>query len=240
MIYRPDPSQPPLMWQEAPDAIVADPHTGTSHGGAQTRRRPRCDRGHHESVPRRPVLRQAELGASRRPSTTTILNVINSYEERPFGTVLQMALNYAIGHLYNQATDQSSIFCAELVAHHVPGARTARHVTPAELVLAEQFRIPTPSTPFPGSRACRSRAPIELSVPNDGGADVAVAIDVEMTTWPAGPLAPDQLPMPPVLSQAVGEVIRRRPAAPSPYPHVDATNAIAVTASRVVSEGSYT
>jgi hypothetical protein len=48
-------------------------------------------------------------------------------------------------------------------------------------------------------------APIALTVPNDGGADVAVAIDVEMTTWPAGPLAPDQLPMPPKLSHEMAK-----------------------------------
>src|SRR5580692_1005911 len=115
MIYRPDPSQPPLMWQEAPDAIVADPHTGTSHGGAQlgdALGATEVITNKYKDVPYYVPLNW------ERPGTLNpaMLNVINSYEERPFGTVLQMALNYVIGHFYNQATDQSSLYCAELVA----------------------------------------------------------------------------------------------------------------------------
>ena len=203
MIYRPDPSQPPLMWQEAPDAIVSDPHTGTSHGGAQI----------GDALGATEVITNQYLDVPyyvklnwERPGTLNdaILNVINSYEERPFGSVLQMALNYAIGHLYNQGTDQTSIFCAELVAitYQALGLLDASH--PPNWYSPNSFG-PNPMDPVPWLQGVSLAAPIELTVPNDGGADVAVAIDVEMTAWPAGPLAPDQLPMPPVLNQQVAK-----------------------------------
>jgi hypothetical protein len=203
MIYRPDPSQPPLMWQEAPDGIVTDPHTGSLHGGAQL----------GDALGATEVITNQYLDVPyyvklnwERPGTLndTILNVINSYEQRPFGSVLQMALNYAIGHLYNQGTDETSIFCAELVAitFQALGLLDASH--PPNWYSPNSFG-PSPLDPVPWLQGVSLAAPIELSVPNDGGADVAVAIDVEMTTWPAGPLAPDQLPMPPVLSQALAK-----------------------------------
>jgi hypothetical protein len=132
------------------------------------------------------------------------LDVINAYEERSFGTVLQMALNYAIGHLYDQATDQTSIFCAELVAitYQALGLLNTSH--PPNWYSPNSFG-PNPIDPVPWLQGVTLSAPIALTVPNDGGADVAVAIDVEMTAWPAGPLAPDQLPMPPKLNQKLAK-----------------------------------
>jgi hypothetical protein len=202
MIYQPDPSQPPLMWQEAPDGIVNDPHTGTLHGGAQL----------GDALGATEIITNQYLDVPyyvklnwERPSTLnqTILDVINNYEERPFGTVLQMALNYAIGHFYDQATDQSSIFCAELVAITFQALGLLDTSHPPNWYSPNSYGT-DPIDPVPWLGGVTLNTPIELSVPS-GGADVAVAIDVEMTTWPAGQLAPDQLPMPPKLSHELAK-----------------------------------
>ena len=144
----------------------------------------------------------------------TILNVINSYEERPFGSVLQMALNYAIGHLYNQGTDQTSIFCAELVAitYQALGLLDTSH--PPNWYSPNSFG-PNPLDPIPWLQGVSLAAPIELSVPNDGGADVAVAIDVEMTTWPAGSARSRSVADASCAEPPVNEVARPRRDGPS-------------------------
>jgi hypothetical protein len=197
MIYRPDPSQPPLMWQEAPDAIVADPHTGTSHGGAQlgdALSATEVITNQYKDVPYYVKLNWT------RPSTLNqdILNVINAYEERPFGTVLQMALNYAIGHFYNQATEQSSLFCAELVAQTFQTLNLLDTSHPPNWYSPNSFG-PNPIDPPPWLDGVTLGTPIELSVPASGPAPAEMANTAN--TWPAGPLAPSTLPMPPKLSK---------------------------------------
>jgi hypothetical protein len=199
MIYRPDMSQPPLMWQEAPDGIVTDPHTGTLHGGAQL----------GDALEATEVITNKYLDVPyyvklnwERPSTLnqTILEVINGYENRPFGTVLQMALNYAIGHFYDQATDQTSLFCAELVAvtYQALGLLNTSH--PPNWYSPNSF-VPNPIDPVPWLGGVSLNTGIELSVPASAAIDGAVKpMAATSSNWPAGPLAPSQLPMPPKLS----------------------------------------
>jgi len=126
----------------------------------------------------------------------TMLNVINAYENRPFGSVLQMALNYAIGHLYNQATDQSSMYCAELVAltYQSLGLLDTSH--PPNWYSPNSFGA-NPIDPVPWLGGVSLATPMELTVPSSAVAEAAVAM---RTNWPAGALAPEQLPMPPRLS----------------------------------------
>ena len=155
MIYRPDPSQPPLMWQEAPDAIVADPHTGTSHGGAQ--------------------LGDA-LGATE--------VITNQYKDVPYYVKLNWdsSVDPQSGHperhqrlrgeaLRYRAADGAQLRDRPLLqpgdrtefpllrgvgGADVSNARPSRHVTPAELVLPEQFwSQPDRSTALVGRRDAR-------------------------------------------------------------------------------------
>jgi hypothetical protein len=193
MVYRPDPTLPPLMWQEAPSPIVTDPHTGSSHGGAQL----------GDALAATEVITNQYLDVPyfvklnwERPATldAAFLEIITEYESRPFGTVLQMALNYALGHLYGQATDQSSMFCAELVAQTFQTLGLLDGSHPANWYSPNSF-IPTPFDAVPWQGGVTLNAPILLSVPSSG----AVSVDVETPNWPAGLLAPDQLSMPPKL-----------------------------------------
>jgi len=157
MIYRPDPTQPPLMWQEAPEAIVPDPHTGTSHSGAQLGDAKQATIEINTAY--KDVPYYVKLNWDR-PSTlnATMLKVLTQYEETPFGSVLQMALNYALGHLYGQATEQDFIYCAELVAltfqaiDVLDGSHPANWYSPIVL-----DRVP--STPFRGWAARPSTCP---------------------------------------------------------------------------------
>jgi hypothetical protein len=194
MIYRPDPTQPPLMWQEAPEAIVPDPHTGTSHSGAQLGDAARATTEINSTF--KDVPYYVKLNWDR-PSTlnATMLNVVNQYEGTAFGSVLQMALNYALGHLYGQATEQDFIYCAELVAltFQAIGVLDASH--PANWYSPNSFG-PSPLDPIPWLDGASVDLPVEIVLPSTGAAG---ALATAGTTWPAGSLAPTQLPMPPVL-----------------------------------------
>lgn len=197
MIYRPDPSQPPLLWQEAPESIAPDPHTGTSHPGAQLGDALQATTNINTTFKDVPYYVKLNW---ERPSTVDadFLNVITSYEGRPFGSVLQMALNYALGHLYNQATDQSAIYCAELVAltFQALGALDASH--PANWYSPNSFD-PAPIDPIPWLGGASLDVPVEILLTNSS----PTLEGMSATTWPAGSLAPEQLAMPPVLSRDV-------------------------------------
>ena len=198
MIYRPDTSQPPLMWQEAPDAIVVDPHTGTSHGGAQlgdALAATEVITNQYKDVPYYVKLNWERPG-SLNPA---MLDVVNEYENRPFGTVLQMALNYAIGHLYNQATDQSAVYCAELVVSTYQSIGLLDESHPPNWYSPNSF-APNSIDHIPWLQGVSLATPIELSVPSSGVAAAAVR-----GNWPAGALAPDQLPMPPKLNSELAK-----------------------------------
>jgi hypothetical protein len=197
MIYRPDPSQPPLMWQEAPESIAPDPHTGTSHPGAQLGDALQATTNINTTFKDVPYF--VKLNWQRTPSVDAdFLNVITAYEGRPFGSVLQMALNYALGHLYNQATDQSAIYCAELVAltFQALGVLDATH--PPNWYSPNSFG-PNPSEPIPWLGGALVDVPVEIVLSNAATSGAST----EKTNWPAGSLAPDVLAMPPVLSRDV-------------------------------------
>jgi hypothetical protein len=193
MIYRPDPSQPPLMWQEAPEAIVPDPHTGTSHTGAQLGDAENATTEINTAF--KDVPYYVKLNWDR-PSTLneTILNVINQYEQTPFGSVLQMALNYALGHLYNQATELDSIYCAELVAltYQAIGVLDSSH--PPNWYSPNSFG-PSPMDPIPWLNGASVNVPVEIILSPSSTASLGATA----SNWPAGALAPNQLSMPPVL-----------------------------------------
>jgi hypothetical protein len=192
MIYRPDPTQPPLMWQEAPEAIVPDPHTGTSHTGAQLGDAFQATTEINTAF--KDVPYYVKLNWDRPPTLdATILNVINQYEQTPFGSVLQMALNYALGHLYNQATEQDSIYCAELVALTFQAIGVLDSSHPANWYSPNSFG-PSPVDTIPWLGGASVDVPVEIVLsPSSTAARATTA-----STWPAGSLAPDQLAMPPV------------------------------------------
>ncbi len=192
MIYRPDPSQPPLMWQEAPEAIVPDPHTGTSHTGAQLGDAEQATIEINTAFKDVPYYVKLNW---ERPSTLneTILNVINQYEQTPFGSVLQMALNYALGHLYNQATQQDSIYCAELVALTFQAIGVLDTSHPPNWYSPNSFG-PSPVDPIPWLNGASVDVPVEITLSTGSPTSLAAPA----TNWPAGSLAPSQLSMPPV------------------------------------------
>jgi hypothetical protein len=192
MIYRPDPSQPPLMWQEAPEAIVPDPHTGTSHTGAQLGDAEQATIEINTAFKDVPYYVKLNW---ERPSTLneTILNVINKYEQTPFGSVLQMALNYALGHLYNQATEQDSIYCAELVALTFQAIGVLDTSHPPNWYSPNSFG-PSPVDPIPWLNGASVDVPVEITLTSSSAASLAATTP----SWPAGSLAPSQLAMPPV------------------------------------------
>ncbi|HTT59414.1 MAG TPA: hypothetical protein VMF33_05150 [Acidimicrobiales bacterium] len=198
MIYRPDPTQAPQLWQEAPKSIVRDPHTGTSHGGAQL--------GDAFAATSEIYLKYHDTPYYvklnwERPSTLaqTVLDVVNKYEERPFGTVLEMALNYALGHLYNQGTDQSAIYCAELVAITFQAIGILDTSHPPNWYSPNSFGTSV-LNPITWQDGVTVSEPVQIMLPG-GGEPVEAAGVAEQ--WPAGPLAPSELAMPPAPARAL-------------------------------------
>jgi hypothetical protein len=193
MIYRPDASQPPLMWQEAPEAITYDPETKSSHGGAQLGDALTATQvifGYGDTPYYVPLdwTRPASLNA-------TMAALVTAYEERPFGTVLQMALDYAIGHLYNQSTGDTSLYCAALVATTYMGIGVLDDSHPANWYAPNSFGSgQRDGLPWTGGASLSD--PILLSVP-PSSVDTVAAVGAAGASWPAGPLAPEQLPAPP-------------------------------------------
>jgi hypothetical protein len=196
MIYRPDPALPPQLWQEAPEAIAPDPHTNTSHTGAQL--------GDGLTATSNIYLNFGDIPYYvklnwNRPSTLaqTVLGVVNEYEGRPFGTVLEMALNYALGHIYNQGTDQSEIFCAELVAltFQAIGILDASH--PPNWYSPNSFGT-SALNPVIWQDGVTVSEPVQIELP---GASPSAHVTGAGHLWPAGPLAPSQLTMPPVAAR---------------------------------------
>jgi hypothetical protein len=123
-----------------------------------------------------------------------MLKVLTQYEETPFGSVLQMALNYALGHLYGQATEQDFIYCAELVALTFQAIDVLDGSHPANWYSPNSFG-PSPLDPIPWLGGASVDLPVEIVLSSSG----ATALAGNSATWPGGSLAPDQLTMPPVL-----------------------------------------
>jgi hypothetical protein len=187
MLVRIAGSTAPWLWQEAPEAIAPDPRTNKSTTGAQlgdAETATRAIQGFGDIPYYVPLtwIRPANLDQ-------LTIDLIHEYEGVPFGTVLQMALDYAVGRLYNQATGLTSMYCAELVAttYRALGLLTAVH----------------PSNWYaPNSFAPDAQASLPWNVEASLGAPVQITLEMAATTangrssgWPA-PLAPADLPFP--------------------------------------------
>lgn len=193
MVVRTADSAAPWMWQEAPEAIAPDPRTGKSTTGAQlgdAEQATQVIQGMGDAPFYVPLTweRPADLDAR-------IDAIIEEYEGVPFGTVLQMALDYGIGKLYNQSTGLTTMYCVELVAvtYQALGLLTDVHppnwYAPNSFGPDEQAQLPW----APGGQASLGvPVPITLTA-----APKAMAAAVRTTAgWPA-PLAPDVLAEPP-------------------------------------------
>ena len=115
MVVRPDPSQPPLLWQTGPVKIVRDRLTRTDHGGAQL--------GDLKeavllmSSPEygdTPYVRQLSL--ARTPEFEQLaMMIVADIDGRPFPTMTQMMRQWKAGQSRRSESDRT-LFCAELVA----------------------------------------------------------------------------------------------------------------------------
>jgi hypothetical protein len=198
MIYLPDPTQPPQLWQEAPEAIAPDPHTQTSHTGAQLGDALTATTNIYLNFGDSPYYVKLNWD---RPSNlaSTVLNVVNAYEGRPFGTVLEMALNYALGHLYNQGTDQSEIYCAELVALTFQAIGILDTSHPPNWYSPNSFGT-SEMNPITWLEGVTVSEPVQILLPPPTG---DVRAKVADPTWPAGALAPSELAMPPIAAHTL-------------------------------------
>jgi hypothetical protein len=197
MIYRPDPQQPPLMWQEAPNGIVDDPWINTGdpakvlHGGAQL----------GDALAASQVIRYqynddayyVKLNWDRPSDLDQRMDsVITTYEGRPFGTQLEMALYYLIGHEFNISSGEATLYCAALIAvtYMAIGLLSDKH--PANWYSPNSFVNPQDAN-MPWAATATFDAPIYLDVPPPTAASTVA----DLTEWPAGPLAPATLPSAP-------------------------------------------
>jgi hypothetical protein len=200
MVYRPDPTQPPLMWQEAPEAIVADPWVqspnpqNSIHPGAQLGDALAATQTINFQYGDIPYYVQLDW---TRPANLDQLmsTVVDTYEGRPFGTVMEMALNYFIGHAFNISSGEATLYCAQLAAVTFMQVGLFNDTHPANWYSPNSFAAPWDAelpwaTPGP-----KFLAPIEIAVPPPSTAGDLTARDTSL--WPAGPLAPAQLPVPP-------------------------------------------
>jgi hypothetical protein len=115
MVVRPDPSQPPFLWQTGPVKIVRDRLTRTDHGGAQL--------GDLKEAlllmtsPEygdQPYLRQ--LNVNRTPEFEQLaMMIVSDIDGRPFPTMTQMMRQWKAGQSRRSESDRT-LFCAELVA----------------------------------------------------------------------------------------------------------------------------
>jgi hypothetical protein len=115
MVIRPDPTQPPLVWQTGPNPIVEDVHTDTQHGGAQLgdlraalgiMGDPRY--GDTVFVRRMTVDRTPEFESD-------VQQAIVGLDGRPFPQLWKMALEWVAGR-FDIPTSDRTFYCAELVA----------------------------------------------------------------------------------------------------------------------------
>lgn len=189
-IYRPDPGAPAMLWQEAPVGLVADPRTGRTHSGAQL----------GDALGAAQAIRAfgdvawyVPLEWERPPGLPAAMEeVLSTYEERPFGTVLEMALDYAVGRLHNQSTGDSVLYCAALVAttYMAIGALDTTH--PANWYSPNSFSA-AQSPGLPWTAGAHLGVPVQVALPPGGPAASVGSIG----DWPCGPLAPGSLAEPP-------------------------------------------
>jgi hypothetical protein len=115
MVVRPDPAQPPLLWQTGPVKIVRDRLTRTDHGGAQLGDLKEAlllmTSPEYGDMP---YVRQ--LNVTRTPEFEQLaMMIIADIDGRPFPTMTQMMSQWKAGQSRRSESDRT-LFCAELVA----------------------------------------------------------------------------------------------------------------------------
>lgn len=190
MIYRPDPAEPPLLWQEAPVGVVVDPRVGKAHPGAQLGDALGAAQtifGLGDVAWYVPLVwqRPASLPASME-------QVISTYEQRPFGTVLEMALDYAVGRLYGQSSGDTVLYCAALVATTYIAVGALRRTHPANWYSPNSFSL-AQSAELPWTSGAGLGTPVQVALPPGGPGGITGS----RGDWPCGPLAPAALSDPP-------------------------------------------
>jgi hypothetical protein len=199
MIYRPDPGQPPLMWQEAPEGIVADPWVKspdplkTIHPGAQLGDALEATQTIYSVYGDIPYY--VQLDWTRSANLDQLMqSVIDTYEGRPFGTVMEMALDYFIGHTVNISSGDATLYCAALVATTFMKVGLLDDTHPANWYSPNSFSATDAALPW--ATTAKFLAPIQIAVPESTTATPEPS-PRNLQNWPAGPLAPSQLPAPP-------------------------------------------
>jgi hypothetical protein len=203
MIYRPDPSKPPLMWQEAPESIVVDPwvkspdplkafHPGAQLGDAfAATQKIQYEYGDYPYYVQLDWTRPANL-------EELMANFVATYEGRPFGTVMEMALHYAIGHEFDISSGDDTLYCAALVALTYMNIGLFNDSHPPNYYSPNSFALPQ-SANLPWATTASFVMPVGIDVPAPS-ATTALRSAEELASWPAGPLAPRQLSAPPSAS----------------------------------------
>ncbi|MCB0982381.1 MAG: hypothetical protein H6513_07280 [Acidimicrobiaceae bacterium] len=131
MIFRPDPSSPPLIWQTSIDNITQDMEgAGGFHPGSQLNQLDHALSVIYRGYVDIPYYRQYQgpRTASQRAGAAAF---IKAHDDVPFGTIFQLMANYLCARLLdNQAVVPSNeVFCAELVAmtFHAAGLLGDQH-----------------------------------------------------------------------------------------------------------------
>ena len=202
MLYRPDPSKPPLMWQAASGGIVPDPwvkspdpkkklHPGSQLGDALAA----------TQMIRYQYIDQATyvpLDWSRPANLNDLMtSVVDAYDGRPFGTVIEMALDYIIGHEFNISSGESTLYCAALVAVTFMKFGLFDDSHPANWFSPNSYASPQDSA-LPWATNASFGDPIGIDVPQPSSMVKRSAL--ELQGWPAA-LAPSKLPTPPLAAQ---------------------------------------
>ena len=115
MVVRPDPSQPPRLWQTGPVKIVRDRLTRTDHGGAQLGDlRDALELMTDPQYGDQPYVRHLRLRRTPEFEQLTMM-VLSDIDGRPFPTMNQMMTQWKAGQSRRSESDRT-LFCAELVA----------------------------------------------------------------------------------------------------------------------------
>jgi hypothetical protein len=118
-------------------------------------------------------------------------------EGRPFGTVLEMALDYAIGRLQHRSTGSAHLYCAALAAttYQALGVLGDPEGYPPNWYSPNSF-APTQRDEAPWATGARLGEPVAVTAPAVAAAPTA-GLRAGGSLWPAGPLAPSYLADPP-------------------------------------------
>jgi hypothetical protein len=116
--------------------------------------------------------------------------VVADYEDRPFGTIAEMAMHYVMGHEFNIDSGEDTLFCAQLVALTFMKLGLFKDTHPANWYSPNSFAMPQASE-LPWAMSTSFTLPVEIDVPPM--AAMAALSETQLARWPAGPIAPAQL-----------------------------------------------